>query len=93
MKYVYEESSWRFDDYGREYLDEICEEREAVLVFSKPVNYCDGEEMYFAECGEDEAKRICDEINAQRTHQYCDYAKYQMVPHGALIRVITPYND
>ena len=94
IKYHYEKSSWEFDDYGREHRKTVSETREAQLIYTKPVHYCDGEKMYFAaECSESEAKRVCEEINAAREHQFSDYAEYVMVPNGALIRVIHPYND
>ena len=78
----------------KRHRDILLVEKEAVLVHSRGVHYCDGIEAYFAElCSAEEARKMCDEFNKNRAHIFDDYMEFEETSYGCLLIVVTPYND
>lgn len=71
------------------------QQKKAVLLAYKGHNYCDAITTYFfeGEEGVDAANQYAREINDARVHQFCDYANVQIVPCGAVLEVVEPYDD
>lgn len=93
MKFNVIKSVFVYDNADGHY-ERFSEEKEGVLVHSHGHHYSDAVDVYYLDgCAEEEAERICEEINSKRVHQFSDYAEAQKVPYGMMVVVTHPYDD
>ena len=93
INYEITKGKWAFDDHGNEYWSEKTQEKTAMLVYSKSMNYSSEVETYFAELEFKEAEKLAAEFNSKRKSEYDARMSVSEVPHGVFLEIVTPYDD